>query len=353
MHFSEFETDAYRRARINALQGKYAWKDAGIEAMTAAQKSVWQGDFRREFALALGGLDGWERPPLEPAVVETRQLDGYRRETVTFTTRPGLRAFGYFLIPDDCPAGRPAMLCLPGHGRGVESIIGLAPDGSQRPLRQSEEYAQDFALQCVAQGYPTLALEVIGFGVRRDSQARAEGPDASSCQWDSVTALMLGETVAGWRTWDALRALDYLQTRTDCVDPARLGVMGISGGGLVALFAAALDPRVSACVVSGYFNTFAASILSISHCIDNYVPGLLRLGEMPDLAALIAPRALFVENGRADPIFPIAAFEQAVAQARDIYQTFGVPERFAAETFDGGHQFHGKDAFAFLEERLG
>lgn len=353
MELSDFETGTYRRARINALEGKYAWGQAGVAAMTAAQQNAWQGDFRRVFAASLGSLDDWERPPLEPAVVETRQLDGYRRETVTFTTRPGLRAFGYFLIPDGCPARSPAMLCLPGHGRGVESIIGLAPDGSQRPLHQSEEYAQDFALQCVAQGYPTLALEVIGFGVRRDEQARAKGPDASSCQWDSVTALMLGETVAGWRTWDALRALDYLQTRTDCVDPSRMGVMGISGGGLAALFAAALDTRVSACVVSGYFNTFAASILSISHCIDNYVPGLLQLGEMPDLAALIAPRALFVENGRADPIFPLAAFEQAVAQASDIYQTFGVPNHFAAEAFDGGHQFHGQGAFAFLANALG
>jgi len=165
---------------------------------------------------------------------------------------------------------------------------------------------------------------------------------------DSMTALMLGETLAGWRVWDCVRALDYLETRTECVEPARLAVLGISGG-LAALFAAAWDTRVCACVVAGYFNTFRASILSIDHCVDNYVPGLLGLAEMPDLAALVAPRALFVESGRADPIFPFAAFEAAVAQARDIYQTFGVSAHFGAEAFDGGHQFHGVGAFDFLE----
>jgi dienelactone hydrolase len=343
----------YRHQRTEAMRGRYAWSQSGVAALSPEERDAWQSRFRLDFSAALGGLHEWEQPALAPVTHETRLLDGYRRETVTFTTRPGLQAFGYFLVPDNCPPGRPAMLCLPGHGRGVDTLVGIAPDGSQRPLGQPDEYAQDFALQCAALGYPVLALEMAGFGLRRDAEAIAEGPDSPSCARDSAAALMLGETLAGWRVWDAQRGLDYLQTRTECVDPTRLGVMGISGGGLAALFTAALDTRVSACVVSSYFNTFAASVLSISHCIDNYVPGLLALGEMPDLATLVAPRALFVENGRADPIFPFAAFELAVTQAQDIYGAFDVPERFGAAAFEGGHQFHGQEAFAFLETRLG
>ena len=349
---TEFDTGVYRRSRIEALEGRCAWNRSQAAAMMPEERTAWQGNFRRDFGEALGGLDTWERPPLAPAVTETRQLDGYRRETVTFTTRPGLRAFGYLLIPDDCPPGSPAVLCLPGHGRGVDSIVGIAPDGSQRPLDRSDEYAQDFALQCVRRGYPTFALELPSFGRRRDAKAHAQGPDANSCTRDSMAALMLGETLAGWRVWDSARALDYLETRTDCVDPARLAVLGISGGGLAALFTAAWDTRVRACIVAGYFNTFQASILSIDHCVDNYVPSLLRLAEMPDLAALVAPRALFAESGRADPIFPFVAFEMAVTQARDIYQTFGAPEHFDSEAFNGGHQFHGVGAFTFLENAL-
>ena len=352
MEPTQFDTGVYRRGRIEALEGRYAWGRAQFAARTPEERTAWQAEFRRAFGDALGGLDTWERPPLEPVVEETRQLDGYRRESVTFTTRPGLRAFGYFLIPNGCPLGSPAVLCLPGHGRGVDTVVGIAPDGSQRPLDRPDEYAQDFALQCVAHGLPAFALELPGFGRRRDAEASAQGPDANSCTRDSMAALMLGETLAGWRVWDCARALDYLETRTDLVDPTRLAVLGISGGGLAALFTAAWDTRVRACLVAGYFNTFRASILSIDHCVDNYVPGLLRLAEMPDLAALVAPRALFVESGYADPIFPFAAFEAAVAQAHDIYQTFSIPAQFGSEAFDGGHQFHGAGAFEFLEDVL-
>ncbi len=352
MNQEQFDARAYRLGRIAATEGKYSWGRSGVSAMTPEQRDGWQQSFRRAFAEVLGGLDEWERPPLNVVVQEVRQLDGYRREKVAFTARPGLQAFGYFLVSNDCPPGRPAMLCLPGHGRGVDILLGIAEDGSQRPLGQPDEYAGDFALECVARGYPTLALELISFGERCDSEMRAGAPGASSCGRDSVAALMLGETLAGWRVWDAMRALDYLQTRTDCVDPDRLGVLGISGGGLAALFLAALDPRLSVSIVSAYFNTFADSVLAVDHCVDNYVPGLLNLCEMPDLAALIAPRAFFVESGRDDPIFPLPGFERAVAQARDIFANFAASDHFAAEVFDGGHRFDGHAAFAFLEAAL-
>jgi pimeloyl-ACP methyl ester carboxylesterase len=166
-----------------------------------------------------------------------------------------------------------------------------------------------------------------------------------------MAALMLGETMTGWRVWDALRALDYLETRAEA-DPKRLAVMGISGGGLTALFAAALDTRVRAAVVSGYLNTFADSILTVDHCPDNYVPGLLNVAEMPDVAGLIAPRALFCESGDRDPIFPRPAFDHAVAQVRAIYAAFNAPAQFDAEVFAGDHRFHGAGAFPFLASRL-
>jgi hypothetical protein len=148
-----------------------------------------------------------------------------------------------------------------------------------------------------------------------------------------------------------MRALDYLQTRKE-VDPTRLATMGISGGGLTSLWTAAVDERVKVAVVSGYLNTFRDSILAVNHCIDNYVPGILNVVEMPDLTGLVAPRALFAESGSKDPIFPLPAFRHAVARATDIYRAFGVGDKFGSEVFDGDHQFHGTGAFAFLNREL-
>ncbi len=342
MDLALFDTEIYRCARIAAVQAEYSWAQSDWGGKSEAERIEWQQAFRARFAFLLGDLNAWERPPLASVVSEVVECEGYRRETVTFTTRPGLAAFGYFLIPDSATSATPGVLCIPGHGVGVDGMCGLA----------SEEYAEDFALQCVRQGYTTFGLEITGFGRRRDAEAKRSGPGVSSCGRDSTAALMLGETMSGWRVWDAMRALDYLQTRTECVDPAQLAIMGISGGGLVSLFTAALDTRLTACVVSSYFNTFAASVLSINHCVDNYVPGLLNLCEMPDLAALVAPRALFTVTGDTDPIFPIQAYGEAVGQAKEIYQGFGCPEKFGSEIFEGGHRFHGVGAFDFLRTHL-
>src|SRR5438046_7630545 len=93
--------------------------------------------------------------------------------------------------------------------------------------------------------------------------------------------------------------------------------MGILGGGSCTLFSTALEPRIKAAFVSGYLNTFRDSVGSLSHCIDNYVPGILNWAEMYDLAGLIAPRPLFVESGERDNICPIRARIASVTRVRD------------------------------------
>jgi dienelactone hydrolase len=187
--------------------------------------------------------------------------------------------------------------------------------------------------------------------MRRDEAARNAGPNEYSCRPAACAALLFGQTMIGWRAWDTMRAIDYLATRPE-IDAGRVATLGASGGGTTALFTAALDERVKVAVVSAYFNTFRDSIVSISHCPDNYVPGLLQSMEMYDLAGLVAPRALFVEGGERDRIFPVQGFRTAVTKARQIYQAFGTPEKFGAETHGGAHEFYGVGAFEFLARHL-
>jgi dienelactone hydrolase len=149
-----------------------------------------------------------------------------------------------------------------------------------------------------------------------------------------------------------MRAIDYLETRPE-VDAKRVGIMGISGGGTISLFTAALDARIHAAYVSCYFCSFKESVLSFSHCIDNYVPGILNWAEMSDVAALIAPRYFFAESGIKDPIFPVAAARESFVELRKAYETMGVPERCAHEVFDGQHVFHGREGWPFVRKALG
>lgn len=162
--------------------------------------------------------------------------------------------------------------------------------------------------------------------------------------------------MAGFRVYETIRLLDYLQSRAD-VAPDRIGIMGISGGGLVAGFAAALDERFRCAVISGYTNLFAASILACSHCLDNYIPGILNEAEMPDLLGLIAPRGLFLEIGDQDHLFPLEAAQAAYAKLQEIYAASGQDHSVGlsgvtADVFSGGHEIHGGPAYAWLRKQL-
>jgi hypothetical protein len=155
----------------------------------------------------------------------------------------------------------------------------------------------------------------------------------------------------GWRVWDVMRTIDYIATRSE-LDANRVGCMGISGGGTVTVFAAALDLRIRAALVSGYLNTFRDSIGSLAHCSDNYVPGILNWAEMHDLAGLIAPRPMFVESGERDNIFPIRASIESFNAVREIYRIFNAADLVEQEVFPGEHSFWGRRGIPFLARHL-
>ena len=316
---------------------------------SAASARAWQRKVRRRVIERLGDFPA-TRAPLRPEVIESKDFGSYTRERVVFDTRENLSAVGYLLLPKDRPRPLPVIVAFSGHGRGVDDILGIAPDGSQLPQR-GVGYAKEYALQCVEHGYATFAVEQLAFGARRDAAARKAGPAENSCRPAACAALLFGQTMIGWRAWDAMRAIDYLETRPE-IDAKRVATLGASGGGTTSLFTAALDERVKIGVVSAYFNTFRDSIVSISHCPDNYVPGLINDMEMSDVAGLIAPRALFVESGRNDRIFPIAGSQKAMERAQRIFASLGASDGVGYEIHDGAHEFHGVGAFDFLSRRL-
>jgi len=196
-----------------------------------------------------------------------------------------------------------------------------------------------------------VAIEPFGFGCRRDPVTRQKGAEATACQPSAGAALLLGQTMIAWRVYDVMRAIDWIETRKE-LDARRVGCMGISGGGEVTTFAAALEPRIRAAMISGYLNTFRDSIMSLSHCIDNYVPGILNWAEMYDVAGLIAPRPLFVESGMKDDIFPVEASRASFARVRKVYEIFDAATLAQQEVFDDIHSFYGVQGLPFLAKNL-
>jgi dienelactone hydrolase len=340
-----YDVVEWGRAQWQRAPLRLRFNAASANSPKAAQ--AWQKKLRAKVEELVGGFPA--RTPLNPKVLETREFPAYTRETILFESRPGLPVFGYFLRPKNVPGPLPVALCIPGHGRGVDDIVGIAEDGSYRTARVGYQY--DFALQAVELGLAAFAVEPFGFGHRRGEAARRSGPGSSSCQPTSGAAFLLGETMIGWRVYDMMRSIDYLETRKE-VDPKRVGCMGISGGGTITLYSAALDTRIKAALVSGYLCTYRDSIVSISHCIDNYVPGILNWADCSDVAGLIAPRALFSESGEKDNIFPVAGARQAFEETKKIYEAMGAADNCAQEIHPRNHQWWGREGLPFLARQL-
>ncbi len=319
-----------------------------FQATSRAQAESWQQQLRSKLIDLIGGFPR-DRHPLTPVTLETRAFAGYRREKIVFDSRPGVSVLAYVLLPANAKTPIATMMCVPGHGRGVDDIVGIDEQGRDRTDKAG--YQHDFAIQVAEAGMAAVAIEPMGFGCRRDPINARQGLSRKACEPVAGGALLVGDTMIAWRVWDVMRTLDYIATRSE-LDSSRVGCMGISGGGTVTVFASALEPRIRAALVSGYLNTFRDSVGSLAHCIDNYVPGILNWAEMHDVAGLIAPRPLFVESGEKDNIFPIAASIESFGRVREIYNVFGAGDRVEQEVFPGEHSFWGKRGIPFLARHL-
>jgi dienelactone hydrolase len=338
-----FDPVVYTRDRYGAAPRRLRF-----QARTRAQAGEWQQTLRAKVTELIGGLPS-NRQPLRPVTLDTRAFPGYRREKVVFDSRPGVSVLAYVLLPSKAPTPAATVICVPGHGRGVDDIVGIDEQGRDRTDKAG--YQHDFAIQVAEAGMAAVAIEPMAFGCRRDPLNARQGLSRKGCEPAAGGALLLGETMIAWRVWDVMRAIDYIATRPE-LDASRVGCMGISGGGTATLFSAALEPRIRAAMVSGYLNTFRDSIGSLAHCIDNYVPGILNWAEMHDVAGLIAPRPLFVESGEKDNIFPIAASLESVRHVREIYDVFQAAGRIEHEVFPGEHSFWGKRGIPFITDHL-
>src|SRR5437773_7375101 len=293
-----FDPVAYARDRY-----AQAARRLRFQARTRTEADDWQKTLRAKLTELVGGFPS-QRQPLRPITLDTRTFPGYRREKIVFDSSPGISVLAYLLLPEKTRTPAATMICVPGHGRGVDDIVGIGEQGRERTDKAG--YQHDFAIQVAEAGMAAVAIEPMAFGCRRDPLNARQGLSRKGCEPAAGAALLLGETMIGWRVWDVMRTIDYIATRPE-LDARRIACMGISGGGTVTVFATAIEPRIRAALVSGYLNTFRDSVGSLAHCIDNYVPGILNWAEMHDITGLIAPRPLFVESGEKDNIFPIGA----------------------------------------------
>ena len=322
-----------------------------FQAETPEQWSAWREAFRPRLRQALG-LDAMAadladyQPWAEQNAIEDQ--GDHWRESWYLWVEPTVPLPFYLLRPKD--AAGPLPLVLTPHGHNHPHVyVGITHTDSERASMQEGE--RDIAVQAVVQGYLAIAPTTRAFGETRTDQDRAEDR-VHSCRTQLMHDLLVGRTPIGDRVWDISRLIDWA-LETQGVDATRIAITGNSGGGTISLFAAACETRISVAVPSSYFCTFAGSIGSIHHCDCNYVPGILRLGEMYDVAGLIAPRPFCAIAGKDDPIFPLAHVEEAFEKLKEVYTVAGVSERCELYVGHAGHRYYKDGAWPFIRKHFG
>ena len=261
---------------------------------------------------------------------------GLRR--LTFRNGEGEAVPALYLPSREGPA---VLYC---HAHGGRYDIGMRELTDGRPALR-EPWLEEFA----ARGWGVLCLEMPCFGARAGQE---EGPTAKARLWHGRTLFgqMLGEQRAG---------LDWLLSQGE-TDPARVGVMGISMGGTLAWWLAAMDPRLAAAVSMCCFADLSRLVETGAH--DGHgtymtVPGLLAHTSTGRLCGLAAPTPLLHCVGFADWSTPRDAYGIAKAELLASYAEAGAAEALSFhEAQEPGHEETAEMRAAvlgFLDGRLG
>lgn len=289
--------------------------------------AAWQAELRRRLGDILA-LPSRRDPALTATSEPDSETERYRMDRIRFTAERGEIVPGYLLRPKAVPPPHRVMICLQGHSPGMHISIGRA-----QTARDREQIAggRDLALQAVAQGWAALVIEQRAFGERAQRGV--------TCNDAALHALHRGRPLTGQRVFDVIRAVDFIATQPD-LDTGRIGCAGNSTGGTVSFYAACVEPRIALAVVSCSFCTFEDSWLSLPHCACGYLPGIVPVADMPDLAGLIAPRRLLIVAGRKDPLARFEGVEKGFRHVRGIFSAAGFADRVRLVAGEGGHQFY-------------
>ena len=254
---------------------------------------TWQArreQYRREYFYMLGLSPMPERTALQARITRTLSRDGYHVDMMHYQSRPGLYVTANLYRPTAVTPGTrlPAILYVCGHaGRG----------------RNGNKTAyQSHGIWFARHGYICLVVDTLQLG---EIAAIHHGTYREQRWW----WLSRGYTSAGVECWNGIRGIDYLTSRDD-VDPDRIAVTGISGGGAATFWVAAADERVKVAVpVSGMADlpSYVNNRVINGHCDCMFLHNTFRWPWVR-IAGLIAPRPLLFVNSDNDRIFPIRSY---------------------------------------------
>jgi hypothetical protein len=271
-----------------------------LEKMTQADRVKW---LETKWAGKLGEINA--NVPPQASIEWTKQIPNATVEAIALEVEPELTLPVLLIRPHSRRASRAPV------------IVAVSESGKELFLEKRDQEIQAL----VAGGSAVCLPDVRATGeLTPDGRRDPDGDEGMKAN----TVLMMGDTLLGERLRDLRSVINYLKTRTD-IDSKRIGLWGDSFeppnppkvllnetpqwqigpqiqhhaeplGGLLALLGALYQSEVNTVAVRGGLVSFSSVLDSNFTYVpqDVIVPGILEVGDIPDIAAALAPRPLLL-----------------------------------------------------------
>ncbi len=281
---------------VRIVDEAHRYLDRKTAEAVAARQRLWQRDSssaaayeksiesnREDFRKSIGAVD--QRLPAEmerfgndanPALVA--QTPQYRVFQVRWPVLEGVWGEGLLLEPAGQPAGQ--VVAIPDADETPEQLAGLAPGIPP---------ASQFARRLAENDFRVVVPVLVSRGCDFSGNPLVAVTNQPHREWVYRQAFEVGRHVIGYEVQKVLALVDWF--RQSGVE-AKVGVAGYGEGGLLVLYSAAADPRIDACLVSGYFGPRQQLW---EEPIYRNVWNLLREFGDAEIASLVAPRGLAIE----------------------------------------------------------
>ncbi len=277
--------------------------------------------YKEEYFHMLGLAPMPEKTPLKPTITGTLEGDGYVVDMLHYQSRPKLYVTANLYRPSNVEKGKrlPAIIYVCGH--------------ANRGRNGNKTAYQSHGIWFARHGYICLTLDSLQLG---EIAAIHHGTYREGRWWWHSR----GYTPAGVECLNGIRGIDYLISRPD-VDPQRIAVTGISGGGAATYWIACADERAKVAVpVSGMADlpSYISNRVINGHCDCMFLYNTFQW-PWTRIAALIAPRAMLFTNSDHDTIFPMDANQRVINRLERIYSLYGASDFVDSFVSIGGHAY--------------
>lgn len=297
-----------------------------VEAALESEATVLarQKEIRSKYLQLLGDFP--EKTPLNAEVVSTIDTeDGYSIEKLHYQSVPNHHVTANFYIPNG-DEKHPAVLFMCGH----------------YPTAKVWEDYQNLSIMLAKNGIASMIVDPICQYERyqaldADGDLLELGKSGTSEQSKLDQGLVnCGSSITAMQVWDNHRGVDYLYSRTDVIDTARIGALGHSGGGAQASYQLAYDQRLKVGCVTNYLaneRTMFTVTRPQTASQNLFYEGAMGI-DQPDYVELFAPKPYLI-IGTDDGLFPLDATRATYQEAQQFYDKLGASDALSLFETEG------------------